>query len=543
MIEENGSIHNVDNGFPVDGNQGIEASEMEMNEVGTNEFGTTEVNANGVNANQVNADEANANQVNANEVNANEAEGTENSSVNSYENVASTPKQEEQPGARTVQYQNYPLTQEVVQEPVKAAKTKKTKEKKKGNFFTRMLACASLGIVFGVCGGLGFYAVAKTTGMEFGKSTAAVVETTTDTQNRIPSTNVLTNTDAQNSGVVLTGGDSVKVVTSDVSDMVEQVMPAMVSIMNTYTSTTSIWGRSYSQESKASGSGIIVAQSDEELIMVTNHHVVEDAKKLEVTFIDGSTAEAQIKGSDADMDLAVIAIPLDDLDASTLKAITVVKLGDSESARLGSPVIAIGNALGYGQSVTGGYLSAVNREITFDDGTTGKFLQTDAAINPGNSGGALLNLDGELIGINSSKIGGDSIDGIGFAIPISNAKPIIEELMSKQTKHKNASGKSGYLGIEPVSINDEAAYMYNYPKGVFVRNVEDNSPAANGGMLAGDIITALDGDKISSYEDLAEALTYHEPGTTISVVVQRLNGGYFDEVELNITLGERPDAQ
>lgn len=439
----------------------------------------------------------------------------------------------------TVQYQDFPLNNETTQTPAKVRKQRKKKEKTKkqgGSFIMKVLACASLGIVFGVCGGLGFFAVVKTTGIELGKQAPEVIET----QQKLPETTVLAGNGAASPNVVYTG-DEVKVITSDVSDMVEQVMPGMVSIVNNYTATTSFWGHSYSQDAKASGSGIIVGRNDEELIMVTNHHVVADATKLEVTFIDGETAEAQIKGSDPDMDLAVIAVAIDELDAQTLDAITVVKMGDSDSVRLGSPVIAIGNALGYGQSVTGGYLSAVNREITFDDGMTGKFLQTDAAINPGNSGGALLNLQGELIGINSSKIGGDSIDGIGFAIPISNAKPILEELMAKQTKHKNASGKSGYLGIEPVSINDDVAYMYNYPKGVYVRNVEENSPAAEGGMLIGDIITKLDGDKITSYEDLAEALTYHEPGSSISVVVQRLNGGYFEEVELIIVLGERPE--
>lgn len=441
--------------------------------------------------------------------------------------------------ARTVQYQDFPLNTETTQTPTRARKQKKKKEKTKkqgGSFIMKVLACASLGIVFGVCGGLGFYAVVKTTGIELGKQAPEVIET----QQKLPETAVLSGNGIVNPNVVYTG-DEVKVITSDVSDMVEQVMPGMVSIINNYTATTSFWGHSYSQDAKASGSGIIVGRNDNELIMVTNHHVVADATKLEVTFIDGSTAVAQIKGSDEDMDLAVIAVAINELDSETLDAITVVKMGDSDSVRLGSPVIAIGNALGYGQSVTGGYLSAVNREVTFDDGTTGKFLQTDAAINPGNSGGALLNLNGELIGINSSKIGGDSIDGIGFAIPISNAKPILEELMAKQTKHKNASGKSGYLGIEPVSINDDVAYMYNYPKGVYVRNVEENSPAEAGGMLIGDIITKLDGDKITSYEDLAEALTYHEPGSSISVVVKRLNGGNFEEVELVIILGERPE--
>ncbi|MDE6673764.1 MAG: trypsin-like peptidase domain-containing protein, partial [Acetatifactor sp.] len=222
---------------------------------------------------------------------------------------------------------------------------------------------------------------------------------------------------------------------------------AMVAIVKDYTETSSFWGSSYSRERQGSGSGIIVAQSDTELVLVTNHHVVDGANKLTVTFIDGSTAEAQIKGSDADMDLAVIAIPIDRLDEETRNAIAVAQIGDSESLRLGEQVVAIGNALGYGQSVSGGWISALNREVSFTDGSTGSFIQTDAAINPGNSGGALVNMNGEVIGINSSKIGGEDIDGIGFAIPISAARPIIENLMTKETRFKVAEGETGYMGV------------------------------------------------------------------------------------------------
>ena len=208
-------------------------------------------------------------------------------------------------------------------------------------------------------------------------------------------------------------------------------MPAMVSIVKDYTEKSSFWGRTYSEERQGSGSGIIVAQSDTELILVTNHHVVDGASKLTVTFIDGSTAEAQIKGSDADMDLAVIAISMDSLKEETIDAIAVARLGDSEALRLGEQVVAIGNALGYGQSVSGGWVSALDREVTYSDGTGGSFIQTDAAINPGNSGGALVNMNGEVIGINSSKIGDEYVEGIGFAIPISAARPIIENLIPR----------------------------------------------------------------------------------------------------------------
>ena len=211
-------------------------------------------------------------------------------------------------------------------------------------------------------------------------------------------------------------------------------MPAMVSIVKDYTETANFWGRTYSEDRQGSGSGIIVAQSDTELILVTNHHVVDGASKLTVTFIDGSTAEAQIKGSDADMDLAVIAVPIGDVNSSTLQEIAVATLGNSDTLTVGEPAIAIGNSLGYGQSVTTGVISALNRSIQLSDGTDGTFIQTDAAINPGNSGGALLNANGEVIGINTIKVATDVVEGMGYAIPISDAQDVITNLMNQKTK-------------------------------------------------------------------------------------------------------------
>lgn len=317
-------------------------------------------------------------------------------------------------------------------------------------------------------------------------------------------------------------------------------MPAMVSIVKDYTETSSFWGRTYSEDKQGSGSGIIVAQGDTELILVTNHHVVEGADKLTVVFIDGSTAQAQIKGSDADMDLAVIAIPMDSLEEETKNAIAVARLGDSESLRLGEQVVAIGNALGYGQSVSGGWVSALDREVTYSDGTSGKFIQTDAAINPGNSGGALVNMNGEVIGINSSKIGGTYVDGIGFAIPISSARPIIENLMTKETRFKVAEGETGYMGISLQTVTQEFAYMYGVPEGILITEIEEGSAADKGGMLSGDIITRFEGEKIVSYEDLQEVLQYYGPGANVTVVVKRLLQGSYQDVELELTLGERP---
>lgn len=406
----------------------------------------------------------------------------------------------------------------------------KEPEKKKhtGGFGKKLLLCACLGLCFGLFGGLGLYAVQQVTDMY------------NPPREESGAQGAVQPTPAPVADVKLTTTDGTRVVSSDVSDMVEEVMPAMVSIVKDYTETSSFWGRTYSEDKQGSGSGIIVAQGDTELILVTNHHVVDGADKLTVIFIDGSTAQAQIKGSDADMDLAVIAIPMDSLEEKTKNAIAVARLGDSETLRLGEQVVAIGNALGYGQSVSGGWVSALNREVTYTDGTSGEFIQTDAAINPGNSGGALVNMNGEVVGINSSKIGGVNIDGIGFAIPISEARPIIENLMTKETRFKVAEGETGYMGISLQTVTQEFAYMYGVPEGILITDIEEGSAADKGGMLSGDIITRFEGEKIVSYEDLQEVLQYYGPGANVTVVVKRLLQGSYQDVELELTLGERP---
>ena len=404
------------------------------------------------------------------------------------------------------------------------------KKKASGGFGKKLLMCACLGLCFGLFGGLGLYAVQQVTGL----TTGSQVQESSSSQN------VTESTASAGSEVKLTTAEGTRIISSDVSDMVEEVMPAMVSIVKDYTETSSFWGRTYSEDRQGSGSGIIVAESDTELILVTNHHVVDGATRLTVTFIDGSTAEAQIKGSDADMDLAVIAVQLESLSEDTRSAITVAKLGDSDALRLGEQVVAIGNALGYGQSVSGGWISALDREVTSSDSSTGYFIQTDAAINPGNSGGALVNLNGEVIGINSSKIGGDYVEGIGFAIPISAARPIIEELMSKETRVKVEDGQTGYMGINLQTVTEDFAYLYGVPEGVFVRSVEEGSAAQEAGMLSGDVITRFEGEKITSYEDLEEVMQYYGPGSQVTVVVKRQINGSYEDVELEMTLGERP---
>ena len=327
----------------------------------------------------------------------------------------------------------------------------------------------------------------------------------------------------------------------DVSDMVEQVMPAMVSVINNYTETiSSFWGYSYTQPGASSGSGIIIGENETELLIATNYHVVSGSDAIEITFIDGSKANAYIKGTDPSMDLAVVSVVLADLTPETKSSIAVASLGNSEELKLGQPVIAIGNALGYGQSVTGGYVSAVDRKIDMEDGTTGNFIQTDAAINPGNSGGALLNLQGQVIGINSNKIGGSAIEGMGFAIPISAAEPIISDLSLQSTKIKVEESERGYLGIAIEEVTTSISQMFGMPQGVFVGELMEDGAAMKSGMKVRDIIVQLDSFQIRSYADLQEALQYYAAGTTVEVTVMRAEGGEYVSVTLEVTLGERP---
>ena len=327
----------------------------------------------------------------------------------------------------------------------------------------------------------------------------------------------------------------------DVSDMVEKVMPAMVSVINNYTETiNSFWGQSYTQKGASSGSGIIIGENETELLVATNYHVVSGSDAIEITFIDGSTANAYIKGTDPKMDLAVVSVVLAELTPETKAAIAVASLGDSEALKLGQPVIAIGNALGYGQSVTTGCVSAIDREINMEDGTTGSFIQTDAAINPGNSGGALLNLQGQVIGINSSKIGGSTIEGMGFAIPINAAEPIISDLSLQTTKIKVEESKRGYLGVGIQEVTASISQMYGMPQGVFIGELMEDSAAKQAGMKVRDIIVQLDSFQIKSYADLQEALQYYAAGTTVEVTVMRAEGSEYVSVTLEVTLGERP---
>lgn len=415
-------------------------------------------------------------------------------------------------------------------------KKKRKKEKKPGKpmtGFQKVLLSAGMGLCFGLFAGAGLYAVKLGTGQ--------ITQVESQNANVQGQQQIGSTLDADE--MTRQQVNYLTYVESNVSDVVEQVMPAMVTITGTYTVTGyNFWGQTYSQQQQGGGSGIIVAETDSELLIVSNNHVVEGADSLQITFSDGSTAAAVAKGLDADMDLAVVAVNLKDLSEETRSAIAIATLGDSSVLRLGEPVIAIGNALGYGQTVTNGIVSALNREVTMEDGSKGIFIQTNAAINEGNSGGALLNIRGEVIGINSSKIGGNSVDNVGFAIPISSASPIIAELMERQTRVKVAEGEIGYLGIEMLSqeVPDEIRQLYNVPQGVYIVTVQEGSAAEKAGIKQRDVVVKVDGVKVTTNAELQKEMQYHAAGDTIKVTVMRLANGEYETCDLEVTLGKKP---
>ena len=352
-----------------------------------------------------------------------------------------------------------------------------------------------------------------------------------------------------------------------VAAVAQASMPSVVAITTvSVQEIPSFFGYSSRQYKSAStGSGIIVGDNDDELLNATNNHVVDGATTLSVCFIGDDVANAEtetvnagdngdlnvedavsakIKGTDADNDLAVVAVKKSDIPEDTLNQIKIAQIGSSDDLAVGQQVVAIGNALGYGQSVTSGWISALNRTISTDDGTNSTgLIQTDAAINPGNSGGALLNMKGELIGINSAKYADSAVEGMGYAIPISKAKPILEELMNRETREKVDSSKKGYLGVSLANLTTEAIEMYNMPTGAFVRSVEDDSPAQEAGICKGDIIVKFDGQKVSDGDDLLDKLQYYKSGEKIEAVIARATNGEYEENTIELTLGTRPDNE
>ena len=396
-------------------------------------------------------------------------------------------------------------------------KDPKTSKPKKG-YMKKVALVVGAAVLFGAVGGVTMQGTSYLTGKLLGKNTKSTVGTTKTVSNAKLTTSTST-------------------VTSDVSDIVENTLPSIVSITNmSVQEVQNFFGGISQQESESAGSGIIISQNDSELLVVTNNHVVEGSDTLTVTFNDGNSVEAQIKGTDSARDLAVVAVPLDKISDDTMIAIKVATLGDSDSLKVGEPAIAIGNALGYGQSVTTGIVSATGRTI---DGFDGEYIQTDAAINPGNSGGALLNANGEVIGINSAKINSSAVEGMGFAIPISDASDVIQNLMNKETRSKVSDEERGYLGIKGYDVSEEGAQMYNMPTGVYVKEVMSGGGSEKAGLTKGSIITGFEGSSISGMSSLQEQLQYYKAGEEVTLTVQIPDkNGEYTEKDIKVTLGK-----
>lgn len=419
------------------------------------------------------------------------------------------------------------------------------KKKNKGGFGRKLIAVATLAVIGGGLAGASFEAVRYVSSSLNQTQVASVdlkgiEENNSESQNVIGAEQTISSTETTQLATTVT----------DVSSVVEAVMPSVVSITNVSTVKVQVpdffgsfggnsqGGNTYEQEQEASGSGIIIDKNDTELLIVTNNHVVSDATTLSVGFADGSVVDAKIKGTDVDSDLAVIAVPLENIESNTMNEIKIAKLGDSTQLKVGEAAIAIGNALGYGQSVTTGVISAVDREVTVDS-VTNSLIQTDAAINPGNSGGALLNMKGEVIGINSVKYSSTEVEGMGYAIPITTAIPILNELVTKETRDKVDSADTGYLGIAGVDVSEEAASTYNMPIGVYVAQVIDGGAAESAGLKKGDIITKFDGSSVSSMQSLQDTLQYYAAGSTVTITVQTAQNGEYQEKDVTVTLGRK----
>ena len=401
--------------------------------------------------------------------------------------------------------------------------------KPKKGYAKKVALVVGAAVLFGAVGGVTMQGTSYLTGKLLGKNTKSTVGTTKTVSNAKLTTSTST-------------------VTSDVSDIVENTLPSIVSITNmSVQEVQNFFGGISQQESESAGSGIIISQNDSELLVVTNNHVVEGSDTLTVTFNDGNSVEAQIKGTDSARDLAVVAVPLDKISDDTMNAIKVATLGDSDSLKVGEPAIAIGNALGYGQSVTTGVISALNRSVSETNEQTGettesdaKLIQTDAAINPGNSGGALVNASGEVIGINSSKLVGDSVEGVGYAIPISDVSDLIQNLMNQATKTKVAEKDQGAIGIKGMSVPAEYSKQLNMPEGVYVSEITKGGGAEAAGMTKGSVITAIDGTTVSSMDDLQEQLQYYAKGDKVSLTIQiPQSNGEYEEKTVEVTLGAK----
>ena len=470
-------------------------------------------------------------------------------------------------------YEHYNMHQNFGNENPHEPERKKRKKKGSGK---KLASTISLAVVFGLVAGVVFQ------GVNF-FATRYVVTTTDESEPQIETAEL--SVSASSDDVASdstddsdeTASDAVQntsAQTGSVSDVAKSVMPTVVAITSVSIQEIpnyfSAFGFGYGTQqysSEGSGSGIIVGENDDELLIATNNHVVEGATTLSVCFagsdvvnaeaetVDMSSSDgdgdvnvedavsAKIKGTDETNDLAVVAVQKSDIPDDTLSQIKIAQLGNSDALEVGEQVVAIGNALGYGQSVTSGWISALNRSISTSDGTTSDgLIQTDAAINPGNSGGALLNMQGEVIGINSAKYADSAVEGMGYAIPISKAQPILEDLMNRQTRDKvEDDSKAAYLGVTSADLSTEAIQMYNMPEGAFVIRVDKNSAAGEAGIQKGDIIVSFDGQSVSGRDDLENKLSYYEAGESVDVVVSRADNGEYVQKTISVTLGNRSD--
>lgn len=390
----------------------------------------------------------------------------------------------------------------------------KRKEKKKMPKFIKVI---SLALVFGIVASVAFQATNLVADRLLGTTESREVKSVDNTK------------------ISQSTGETAK---SDIASIAEEVMPSVVSITNlSVQQVQSFFGGIQEQESKSVGSGIIISQNDSELLIITNNHVVEGNETLTVSFVDEESVEAQVKGTDAAKDLAVIAVQTKKIKDTTMDQIKVASLGNSDQLQVGESVIAIGNALGYGQSVTSGIVSATGREL---DGIDEKLIQTDAAINPGNSGGALLNANGEVIGINTAKVATDTVEGMGYAIPISSVSDIIENLMNQETKTKVSEAEQGQLGIQGVDVTADSSEMYNMPTGVYVSEVIAGGGAKKAGITKGSVITGINGTSIDGMQALKEQLQYYRAGETVKITVAtpEKNGEYAKR-DVEVTLGKK----
>ena len=406
--------------------------------------------------------------------------------------------------------------------------------RKKNSWARKAAGITAAAVLFGtVAGGVMTgvnYVGARLTGLADITATAPA-ETEGTTTAQVPETSAASNN----------GSTTAVSTVTDVSSIAEKAMPSLVAINDTMTvEQNNFFGMPQTYQAQSSGSGIIVGQNDTELLIATNNHVVSGATDMKVTFTDSTQIAAAVKGTDSATDLAIIAVKLSDIPSDTLSKIKVATLGDSDNVKVGQQVIAIGNALGYGQSLTVGYISALDREITDENGIQHTYIQTDAAINPGNSGGALLDLNGNVIGINAAKNASTEVESMGFAIPISKAQEILNNLMTKKTREAVDESAQGYLGIQGTNIDANASKEYGMPVGIYVYKIVEGGAAANSDLKEKDIITKFDGQSVTNMEELKQMLTYYEGGSTVSLTVQSLVNGSYVEHEVQITLGTKP---